>query len=144
MSTFTEIRTGMLDAFRARWDVLRPSWDHATQTAYPPLTYSRDADQWIKLITTNQGGRNRAVGILDEVSNLFTVDVYSRFDQSDLSSMFAVDELADDAHNALRSMVLPSGVDDIRVEPRDFPITDTGFEHKRLSMVFLFDLPRAA
>ena len=142
MATFAATRRGMLDAFRVRWDVLRPAWDHGTQTAYPPLSFTRDADQWIKVICTNQGGRNRAVGILDDVANLFTVDVYSRFDQSELSTMFAVDELADDAHHALRSMALPDGVDDVNIEPRDFRLTDTGFEHKRLSLFFRFDLPR--
>lgn len=140
--TFATTRKGMLDAFRTRWDVLRPSWDHESQTAYPPRTFERDADQWIKVQTTNQGGRNRAVGILDEVGNLFTVDVFNRFDQSDLTSMFLVDALADDAHNALRSMTVPSEVDDVRIEARDFPLTDTGFEHKRVSLFFRFDLPR--
>lgn len=125
-----------------RWDVLRPGWDHDTQTAYPPAAYRRDADQWIKVMTTNQGGRNRAVGILDEVTNLMTVDVYNRFDDGDLSTMFGVDDLADDAHNALRSMDLPPDLDDVIIEARDFRITDTGFEHKRVSLTFRFDLPR--
>ena len=141
MSSFT-VRTEMLDAFRARWDIIRPSWDHGTQTAYPPKNYTREANQWIKVVCTNQGGNNRAVGILDQVSNLFTVDVYNRFDSGDLATMFDVDQLADDVHNALRSMTFPADVDDVEIRPRDFPLTETGYEHKRLSLIFLFDLPR--
>lgn len=144
MSSFADIRPSMLGAFVDRWNVLRPTWEHATQTSLPPRPFSEPQSLWIKVMTTNQGGRNRAVGILDEVGNLMTVDCYSPFDGDDLATMFGVDALADDAHNALRSMTLPSGVDDVRIEPRDFPLTETGFEHKRLSLFFRFDLPRVA
>lgn len=144
MSTFADIRTAMLGAFVDRWNVLRPTWDHATQTHFPPRPFNEPQSLWIKVMTANVGGRNRAVGILDEVGNLMTVDCFAPFDGDDLTTMFGVDALADDAHNALRSMTLPSGVDDVRIEPRDFPITETGFEHKRLSLFFRFDLPRVA
>lgn len=138
MATLAEIRTGMLGAFRARWDELRPTWDHDTQTAYPPDTYERDADQWIKVVCTRTGARNSAVGILDEVGNLLTVDCYNRFD---VSTMFGVDAIADDAYSALRSMTLPSGVHlTADVDIRDFPLTATGFEQTRLAMFFRFDL----
>lgn len=140
MAGFT-VRAAMIRAFRARWDVLRPTWDHATQSAYPPHTYERTADQWIKVMSTNQGGRNRAVGILDEVGNLLTVDCFNR---ASLPTLFDVDDLADDAHNALRSMTLPEAVDAVNIEPRDFAITENGYEHKRLSLFFRFDLPRYA
>ena len=142
MARLRETRTEILNAFRESWDVLRPDWDHREQTAYPPRNYTRDADQWIKVMSTNQGGRNRAVGILDEVGNLMTVDVYNRFDDGDLSTMFGVDDLADDAHQALRTMELPPQIDDVNIEIRDFAITDTGYEHKRVSLFFRFDLPR--
>ena len=142
MATFAIIRKGMIGAFVDRWNVLRPGWDHNTQTSQPPKEFDEPQSLWIKVICTNQGGRNRAVGILDEVANLLTVDCYSPFDSDDLSTMFAVDELADDVHNALRSMTFPEGVDDVEILPRDFPITETGFEHKRLSLFFRFDLPR--
>lgn len=142
MSTFAEIRTGMLGAFIDRWNGLRPAWVHASQTSTPPKSFDEPQSAWIQVMTTNQGGRNRAVGILDEVGNLMTVDCYSPFDGDDPSTMFGVDAIADDAHNALRSMTLPSEVDDVRIEPRDFPITETGFEHKRVSLFFRFDLPR--
>ena len=141
-STFAAIRTGMLGAFADKWAELRPSWTPATQTSYPPRPFSEPQSLWIKVMVTNQGGNNRAVRILDQVSSLMTVDCYSPFDADDFSSMFAVDALADDAHEALRSMTLPSGVDDVEIVPRDFPLTETGFEHKRVSLFFNFDLPR--
>jgi len=142
MATFAAIRTGVLGAFVDRWDVLRPTWSHATQTHFPPKAFSEPQSLWVKVMVTNQGGRNRAVSIRDEVSSLMTVDCYAPFDGDDLGTMFDVDALADDAHNALRSMTFPSGVDDVEILIRDFPHTPTGFEHKRLSLIFLFDLPR--
>ena len=139
-ATFTDIRKDILAAFTARWSVLRPSWNHGTQTSFPPASFREPQSAWIKLICTNQGGRNRAVAILDEVTCLFTVDCYAPFDGDDLTTMFAVDPIADDAHNALRSMTLPVAVAPLDVIPQDLPITDTGFEHKRLGFTFRFDL----
>ncbi len=138
MATFTEIRTGMLSAFRTRWDELRPTWDHASQTAYPPETYERDADQWIKVTCKNRGARNSAVTILDEVGSTLTVNCYNRFA---VSTMFDVDGIGDDVYRALRTMTLPSAVhltEDVDV--MDFGLTPTGFEQKRLSLFFRFDL----
>ena len=140
-STFTLIRKGMLAAFADRWAVIRPTWDFSKQTAYPPYDFSEPQDLWIKIIVTNQGGSNEAIGFLDQVSNLLTVDCYAPFNGDDLTTMFSVDPLADDVHNALRSMTMPEGVDDFDIVPRDFPVTPTGFEHKRLSLLFDFYLP---
>lgn len=142
MTEFT-VRQSILSAFVDAWNVIRPTWDHATQTSFPPRSFSEPQTEWVKIVCTNQGGRNRAVGILDEVGSLLTVDCYAPFDENDPTTMFdPVDQLATDAHQALRSMTLPEGVDDVRIEPRDFPLTGTGFQHKRLTLFFRFDLPR--
>ena len=138
MAGFAVTRKAVLNAFEARWSALDPTWDHATQTAYPPHRRQLEADQWIKVMTTNQGGRNRAVGILDEVTNLLTVDCYSRVSTD---TLFNVDLLADTAHEALRSMVLPAGVDDVEIIPQDLPVTPEGYEHKRVGLIYRFDLP---
>lgn len=139
MSSFT-IRKDLIDAFEARWIQIQTAWTPATQTSKPPKKFKPTTNQWIQLVCTNQGGRNRAVGILDEVTNLFTVDVYNRL-RGD-ATLYGVDTLSDDAHNTLRSMTMPAGVDDVEIQPRDFPVTDAGYEHKRLSLFFRFDLPR--
>jgi hypothetical protein len=142
MSGFAVIRKGMLDAFADRWDVIRPEWDAALQTTFPPSPHTPQTDLWLKVDCTVQGGQNRAVSILDEVFALMTVDCFARLDTSDATTMFAEDLLADDVHNALRSMVLPSGVDGVNIVPRDFPVTRSGYQQKRVSLFFKFDLPR--
>lgn len=143
-TTFAESKREMLSAFADSWATVKPSWVAATQTAFPPITYERSADQWIKVMVTHQAGQNRAVGILDEVQALFTVDVYNSFDAAALATSFGVDDLAGEVHQAMRSMILPSGIDDVEIQVRDYPLTDKNYEHKRLSMFFRFDLARYA
>ena len=138
MTSFS-VETEVIDAFETRWQVLQPTWDAASQTSKPPEKFDSKPDQWIKLIVTNQGGRNSAVGILDEVTCLFTVDIYNRLRGT--STFRVKNTLADVVYNALRTMTLPNGVDPIDVSPRDFPATADGYEHKRLSLTFRFDLP---
>lgn len=138
MTSFT-VEQDLLDAFEARWLVLRPTWDPATQTSKPPAKFDEKADQWIELMITNQGGRNSAVGILDRVTSLFTVDLYNRLRGT--TTFRTKNSLADDAYNALRTLTYPESVDPIDISPRDFPVTKAGFEHKRLSLTLEFDLP---
>ena len=140
MATFS-VRKDILGAFIDRWNVIRPAWDHNVQTSLPPKEFEEPEVLWIKVICTNHNGSNDAVGFLDRVDNLMTVDCYSPFDEDDPTTMFAVDDLANDVHNALRSMIMPEGINDFDIVPRDFPLTATGFEHKRLTMFFNFYLP---
>lgn len=138
MTTFT-VEQELLDAFEARWQVLRPTWDPATQTSKPPAKFDEKPDLWIELMITNQGGRNTAVGILDRVTSLFTVDLYNRLRGT--TTIRGKNPLADDAYNAFRTLTYPESVDPIDISPRDFPVTRAGFEHKRLSLTLEFDLP---
>ena len=131
---FETTHKALVKNFTTAWTAIRGGWDHETQTAFPPLSFSRaNVDSWIKVMYTDQAVRDVATNVLRRADGLLTVDVFNRLDENDLTSLYAVQALADDAFDAVGSMTLPEAVDLIDISKQDLAVTAENYEHARIS-----------
>ena len=136
-TTFAAAHKGLIKNFNAAWLVVRPSWDLELQTALPPLSYTRSANLWLKVMYTDQALDDVAVNTLRRASGLLTVDCYNRLDENDLTTLFGVQTLADDVLTALEAMTLPDAVDELNINKQDLAVTPDNYEHSRFQ-VFIY------
>jgi hypothetical protein len=131
---FETVHKALVKNFTTAWTVLRASWDHETQTAFPPLSFSRaNVDSWLKIMYTDQAVRDVAANVLRRADGLLTVDVFNRLDENNLTTLYAVQALADDAFDAVIAMTLPDAVDLMDISKQDLAVTPENYEHARIS-----------